>query len=151
MAFEHVGTTEFQSFFGQMQEIKRAELWALKVQVYLEFRLKELLLQRLGVLRDEPKLAKKLRTIGYQNLLLLSLAGARFDRLREHLEKLNNVRIEVAHKFQATDYIKPLRTFVTSVVKKPWPDDYDEQLTATQMALAMVMAQVELTFKEFQT
>jgi hypothetical protein len=143
-------TPLFQGYWSSLGASANLELWALKVQIYVEFRLKHLLSVRLGTpSEDEEEFIKQFETINYHHLLLLALAGNENKRLRGHLMKLNNVRKSVAHKFQATDYLPHLRTFVEAVSSsRRWPDTPEEQLTAVQVALAVITTLVELRIRD---
>lgn len=101
MKFEQLAETDtYKQFWAAMTATENMEFWVLKTQIYIEYRLKHLLAFRLGIAEAEEEIfIKQFETIQYRHLSLLALAGTNSDRLLSYLEKLNNVRREVAHRF----------------------------------------------------
>jgi hypothetical protein len=143
-------TPEYQQFWEAIRATDRLDLWALKIQVYLELRLKHLLALRLGVsAQHEEQWTKQIETINYHHLVQLALPHE--DTLRDELVKLNNVRKEVAHKFQTTSYLKHLKKFAESVRSDdPWPQTPEEQFAYVRTALAVVVTSVEFVIRDVE-
>ena len=147
----HIETPEAQAYFAEMRTCDRMDLWALKTQIYIEYRLKHLLALKVRAGSDETDFLKELENINYHQLVNLALAAPEHMSLRKDLFKLNNLRKQVAHKFQTTDYIEPLRQFVVSMVPdEPWPQERDQQFEATRTALGLLLADIHFLIRDIE-
>ena len=153
MTFDKLKQTEtYKQFVAAMLSGENMEFWVLKAQIYIEYRLKHLLALRLGVpAGDQDAFIKQFENINYHHLVLLALAGPSDERLRANLIKLNNVRKEVAHRFQVTDYLRHLQTFVEAISRsRPWPSSPEDQASAVRVALAVVITLVEFHIRDIE-